>query len=64
MKYCQNNVGDAKEHDCEDDCQANCDKSSGAIEAAGGAAMFNCSIKQNKLTYYEYLGDGYTSSFK
>ena len=32
----------------EHDCQANHDKLSGAMEAAGTVAMFNCSIKQNK----------------
>ena len=48
----------------EHDCQANHEKSSSAMEAAGAVAMFNCSIKQNKLIYCKYLGDGDTSSFK
>ena len=48
----------------ENDCQANHGKSSGAMEAAGAVTMFNYSIKQNKLIYLKYLGDGDTSSFK
>ena len=48
----------------EHDCQANHDKSSGAMEAAGAVAIFNRSIKRNKLIYHEYPGDGDTSSFE
>ena len=44
------------------DCQANHDKSSGAMEAAGAVAMFDRSIKHNN--YHKYLRDRDTSFFK
>ena len=44
------------------DCQANHNKSSGAMEAAGAVAMFDGSIKHNN--YHKYLRDRDTSSFK
>ena len=45
-------------------CNANHEKSSGAMEAAGAVAIFNRSVMKYNLIYNEYLGDGDTTSFK
>ena len=34
------------------------------MEAAGAVQIFSQSVEINKLIYHEYLGDGYTASFK
>lgn len=44
-------------------CNANHDKSSGAMEGAGAVKMFGRSIEKNNLRYTSYIGDGDTSSF-
>lgn len=45
-------------------CDINHHKSSGAMESAGAVEIFSRSIEKYKLVYYEYLGNGDTSSFK
>ena len=45
------------------DCQANHNKSSGAMEGAGAVEIFKRSIMKNKLRYVSYIGDGDTSSY-
>ena len=44
-------------------CNANYEKSSGAMEGAGAGEIFRRSIANHGLIYHEYLGDGDTSSF-
>ena len=45
-------------------CSVNHSKSSGAMEGAGAVEIFHRSVEKNNLIYYQYLGDGDTSSYK
>jgi len=44
-------------------CQANHEKSSGAMESVGALALFQRSIEKHNLRYVGYIGDGDSSSF-
>jgi len=44
-------------------CDANHEKSSGAMESCGAVILFSRSLMKNNLRYTSYIGDGDTSSF-